>query len=79
MPEVGLEGAPLTCFVADREINRWLVQQGWAVAREDAPSAYAEAESIARDEGRGQWRRKWEKPEEVEPLNLPVLQLAPAE
>lgn len=46
------------CRQGDREINRWLVEEGWAVSFDDYPGA----ESKARREGRGLWSGRFERP-----------------
>lgn len=46
------------CKVASVSINEWLVRHGWARPLDGQGEAMASALESARDEGRGQWRRK---------------------
>lgn len=46
------------CRVRSMEINRWLVEQGWAVSF----GGYAEAERRARDAKRGLWSGQFVRP-----------------
>ncbi|MCD4511351.1 thermonuclease family protein [Brucella pseudogrignonensis] len=56
------------CYLGDRDLNQWMVEQGWAVSYGD----YRSAEASARREKRGiwagsfempfQWRREHQKP-----------------
>ncbi len=56
--EEGPEGIVGTCAMGLRDINGWLVEHGWAEA---APQGgYEAAAEIARAEGRGMHRPKWQ-------------------
>jgi len=56
--EEGPEGIVGTCAMGLRDINGWLVEHGWAEA---APqSGYEDEAEIARAEGRGMHRPKWQ-------------------
>jgi endonuclease YncB( thermonuclease family) len=46
------------CWVRGTDINRWLVEQGWAVTF----GGYAEAERSARNAKRGLWSGKFVRP-----------------
>ena len=46
------------CTVDGVELNRWLVEQGWAVSYDD----YPKAERMARKAGRGLWSSTFERP-----------------
>ncbi len=46
------------CRAGDREINRWMVENGWAVSFD----AYPAAERAARAAGRGLWAGEFERP-----------------
>lgn len=48
------------CRVGSREINRWLVENGWAVSFD----GYLKAETEARAAGRGLWAGTFERPSE---------------
>ncbi|MBF0124144.1 MAG: thermonuclease family protein [Magnetococcales bacterium] len=53
------------CRVGKTEINRWMVEQGWAVAyRQYGGKAYVPAEEIARRDKRGIWEGTFQMPEE---------------
>lgn len=43
------------CFVGGRDINEWMVREGWAVAYRKYSTDYAPAEDEARRENRGLW------------------------
>lgn len=43
------------CTVKGEDLSAWMLQQGWAVARPDAPFEYQTMEKIARVQGRGVW------------------------
>lgn len=47
------------CRVSGRDIGLWLVERGWALPKEsdDPQSDYGQALALARQTGRGQWRR----------------------
>lgn len=50
------------CFVADENLNQWMVGQGWAVAWRKYSTAYVAAEDSARTAARGIWRGRFEMP-----------------
>jgi endonuclease YncB( thermonuclease family) len=43
------------CFVGSENVNRWLVEQGLALAYRHYSRDYVDAEEAARDAGRGMW------------------------
>lgn len=43
------------CTVKGEDLSAWMLQQGWAVARPDAPMEYQALERIARAQGKGIW------------------------
>lgn len=45
------------CKVKGEDLAAWMLSQGWAVARPDAPFEYAVLEKIACHQGRGIWGR----------------------
>ena len=51
------------CRAGDRDINRDMVQSGWAIAYRRHGTAHADAESAAREAGRGIWQGDLETPE----------------
>jgi endonuclease YncB( thermonuclease family) len=46
---------PARCHVAGRDVAEWLVEQGWAKGE---GASYAEAQSKARQAGRGLWSER---------------------
>ena len=73
-----VEGKPLDCRIEDTDrygrlvaecragsvnINREMVQGGWAIAYRRHGTAYADAESAARQAKRGIWQGRFEEPE----------------
>lgn len=51
-----------TCFAGGEELNRTMVEQGWAVAYREYSSDYASAELQAQRNGLGIWSSKFELP-----------------
>jgi endonuclease YncB( thermonuclease family) len=45
-----------TCYLADEDLNAWLVQQGWALAYVKYLSAYRQVQEDARVNQRGLWQ-----------------------
>jgi endonuclease YncB( thermonuclease family) len=45
-----------TCYLADEDLNGWLVQQGWALAYVKYSSKYVRVEEDARTQQRGIWQ-----------------------
>jgi endonuclease YncB( thermonuclease family) len=45
-----------TCYLADEDLNAWMVQQGWALAYVQYSKAYVHAEEDARTQQRGLWQ-----------------------
>jgi endonuclease YncB( thermonuclease family) len=45
-----------TCYLADEDLNAWMVQQGWALAYVQYSKAYIHAEEDARTNQRGIWK-----------------------
>jgi endonuclease YncB( thermonuclease family) len=52
------------CWMGDVEVNRWLVDQGWALAYRRYSTAYVSAEDAARQARRGIWTGSFETPED---------------
>jgi len=50
------------CFKGGEDLNRWMVEQGWAVAYRRYGMDYAAAEDTARAAGRGLWSSNFEMP-----------------
>jgi endonuclease YncB( thermonuclease family) len=50
------------CWVADEDISRWLVEQGWALAFRKYSTRYVSEEEDARAAGRGIWRGTFDAP-----------------
>jgi endonuclease YncB( thermonuclease family) len=50
------------CFQAGEDLNRWMVEQGWAVAYRRYSMDYVAAEDAARRAGRGLWSGQFEMP-----------------
>lgn len=44
------------CYLADEDLNAWMVQQGWALAYVKYSSAYRQVEDDARANRRGLWQ-----------------------
>ncbi len=44
-----------TCWVGTTDLNRWMVEEGWAVAYRQYSTDYVSAENRARGAGRGIW------------------------
>lgn len=44
-----------SCSAENEDLGAWMLQQGWALARPDAPFEYAALEKIARSKGIGIW------------------------
>ena len=45
-----------TCYLADEDLNSWMVREGWALAYVKYSSAYVRAEENARTQQRGLWQ-----------------------
>jgi endonuclease YncB( thermonuclease family) len=45
-----------TCYIADEDLNGWLVQEGWALAYVKYSSKYIRVEEDARTQKRGIWQ-----------------------
>jgi endonuclease YncB( thermonuclease family) len=52
-PQNGITSA--VCRVDGEDVAVWMLEQGWAVARPDAPFEYLVLEKIARERNRGIW------------------------
>ena len=50
------------CFIADTDINEWLVLQGWAVAYTRYSHDYVRAEALAKSKRRGVWAGEFVMP-----------------
>jgi endonuclease YncB( thermonuclease family) len=50
------------CFKAGEDLNRWMVQEGWAVAYRHYSMAYAGVEEEARAQRRGLWSSQFQMP-----------------
>ena len=51
-----------TCSIGGRDINAWMVEEGWALAYRRYSHAYVVQEVLARSEGRGLWRSHFVPP-----------------
>ena len=51
-----------TCFLGTKDINRWMVTHGWAVAYRQYSLAYIQDEEIARAAGAGVWSSRFMMP-----------------
>jgi endonuclease YncB( thermonuclease family) len=51
-----------TCFLGSKDINRWMVAHGWAVAYRQYSLAYIQDEEIARAAGAGMWSSRFVMP-----------------
>jgi endonuclease YncB( thermonuclease family) len=45
-----------TCSLGAENLNRWMVEQGWALAYVKYSSAYVRAQQVAQDNQRGLWQ-----------------------
>ena len=61
-----------TCYVGERNVNAWLVRQGWALAYRKYSTDYVAAEQQAQAEGRGIWQYAFEEPWEYRASRRPV-------
>lgn len=52
------------CWTGDVDVNRWLVDQGWALAYRRFSTSYVGAEDAARQARRGIWIGSFETPED---------------
>ena len=50
------------CFKGSEDLNRWMVEQGWAVAYRRYSMDYVQAEEAARAAGRGLWSGSFDMP-----------------
>ena len=50
------------CFKGSEDLNRWMVEQGWAVAYRRYSMDYVQAEEAARVAGRGVWSGSFDMP-----------------
>lgn len=50
------------CFKGGEDLNRWMVEQGWAVAFRRYSLDYVEAEAAAKAARRGLWSGRFEMP-----------------
>jgi endonuclease YncB( thermonuclease family) len=50
------------CFKGSEDLNRWMVEQGWAVAYRRYSMDYVKAEEAAKAAGRGLWSGSFEMP-----------------
>ena len=48
--------------MGSEDLNRWMVEQGWAVAYRRYSMDYVQAEEAARATGRGLWSSSFEMP-----------------
>lgn len=52
-----------TCFARGEDLNRWMVQQGWAIEyKQYSDGRYADAEAEAREAKRGMWIGQFVRP-----------------
>ena len=52
------------CSAEDEDLNRWMVEQGWAIAYRKYSTDYVEAEEHARAADKGIWEGRFIEPEE---------------
>ncbi len=52
------------CWTGDLDVNRWLVDQGWALAYRRFSTSYVSAEDAARTARRGIWIGSFDTPED---------------
>jgi endonuclease YncB( thermonuclease family) len=50
------------CYVGGEDLDRWMVEQGWAVAFRKYSLDYVDAENDAREARRGIWQGEFEMP-----------------
>lgn len=50
------------CYVGSEDLDRWMVEQGWAVAFRKYSHDYIDAENDAREARRGIWQGEFEMP-----------------
>ena len=50
------------CYVGGEDLDRWMVEQGWAVAFRKYSLDYVDAENDAREARRGIWQGEFEPP-----------------
>ncbi|MBO0345441.1 hypothetical protein J0X15_09435 [Roseibium sp. CAU 1637] len=58
--DIGEREISAICERGPLNLSRWLVEYGWAVPDDTAPEDYTELAAVAKEEGRGQWKRDWE-------------------
>ena len=51
-----------SCFVGDMDVNRWMVQQGWALAYRQYSTEYVLDEDAARERHAGVWQGAFTPP-----------------
>jgi hypothetical protein len=54
--------APSVCYVGGEDLDRWMVEQGWAVAFRKYSLDYMDAESDAREARRSIWQGEFDPP-----------------
>lgn len=57
--DLGERHVSATCSRGTLDLNRWLVEYGWAVPDIDAPEEFATLSHAAKEAGKGQWKRDW--------------------
>jgi len=51
------------CFLGEIELNRWLVEEGWALDyKRYSKGRYADAQAVAKEAGRGLWQGEFIPP-----------------
>ena len=51
------------CFLGEIELNRWLVEQGWALDyKRYSKGRYSDAQAVAKEAGRGLWQGEFISP-----------------
>ena len=50
------------CYINNLNINKWMVQNGWALAYRYYSKKYVEVENLAKENNSGLWVREFENP-----------------
>ena len=58
------------CWIGERNLNRWLVESGWALTVGDTASVYHAAERLAQKNNLGLWRGSFIPPDTWRPARL---------
>ena len=58
------------CWIGEQNLNRWLVQSGWALTAGDTESVYHANERLAQQNNLGLWRGSFMPPDTWRPARL---------